>query len=62
MVDRPPYYEGSENAPDLADDKPTGYVNVEAQQIENLRAGIGELFDILENEPFCAIPQKGIGE
>jgi hypothetical protein len=46
-------------APDLADDKPATYVDVEAQQIDNLRTEIGELFDILENEPFCAIPQKG---
>jgi len=24
-----------------------------------MRAGIGELFDILEDKPFCAIPQNG---
>ena len=59
MVDRPPYYEGSSMAPDLAEDEPLVCLDIESQQVLNMRAGIGELFDILENEPFCARPQNG---
>ena len=51
MKKRPPYYKGSKNAPDLADDEPAVYVDIESQQVENMRSGIGELFDILEDEP-----------
>jgi hypothetical protein len=50
MKKRPPYYEGSENAPDLAENEPAAYVDIENQQIDNLRSGIGELFDILEDK------------
>ena len=37
-------------APDLAEDEPAVYVDIENQQVDNLRSGIGELFDILEEE------------
>ena len=59
MKKRPPYYEGSSMAPDLAEDEPLVVFDVENHQVLNMRAGIGELFDILEDKPFCAIPQNG---
>ena len=46
-------------APDLAEDEPLVCLDIESQQVLNMRAGIGELFDILEDKPFCAIPQNG---
>jgi hypothetical protein len=59
MKKRPPYYEGSSMAPDLANDEPLVVFDVENHQVLNMRAGIGKLFDILEDKAFCASPQKG---
>ena len=46
----PEWYEGAEMAPDMAENETLVAFDVESHQVANLRAEIGELFDMWEED------------